>query len=161
MRIKRVLLDPNPLLRAPNADVTDAYEYLEENIKRMFKVMYRERGVGLAAPQVGWNARLFVMNPDTRWWRPQEQRAFWNPKVVYKGEKVLLDEGCLSLPHVFGKIWRYPEVEVTANSKYGVVIETFRGFAAQIVQHEMDHLDSRMCSDGFVIEPVAPTEGSR
>lgn len=119
----------------------------------MFKVMYRSgNGVGLAAPQVGWNVRLFIMNPDTETKKPSAQRVFWNPEIKFIGEPELMNEGCLSLPNVWGDVMRHPAVKLTASSPTGWLDEVFEGFEAQIIQHEMGHLKGKLCMDSFVKE---------
>ena len=152
MKIKRVLLDPDYRLSLPNARVLDPWEDLQPNVKKMFKVMYRTGiGVGMAAPQVGWNVRLFVMNSDNKTYKPAAQRVFWNPEIVETfGEKEKMREGCLSLPKVFGDIMRYPKVHLKAMSPKGGIDEVFSGLAAQIIQHEMGHLSGQMCSELFI-----------
>ena len=152
MKIKRVLLDPDPSLRASNSDVEKSWEELRPEVRQMFKVMYRTGiGVGLAAPQVGWNVRLFVMNPDTRANKPSEERVFWNPTITWTSEeKEQMNESCLSLPGVRGEVMRHDEVHLKAMSPKGEVEAVFKGLAAQIVQHEMGHLDGQLCSDIFI-----------
>jgi peptide deformylase len=121
--------------------------------------MYRgTNGVGLAAPQVGWNVRLFVMNPDQRTFRPQEQRVFWNPAIVERlGERRWKREGCLSLPRVFGDIERWDVVRLKAMTPAGPIDEFFSEFAGEIVQHEVDHLDGKLCYDQWRAAPARST----
>jgi peptide deformylase len=153
MKIKKVVLDPDPRLRLPNVNVTAPWADLETDVKRMFKVMYSTGvGCGLAAPQVGWNVRLFIMNPDIATKKPRAQRVFWNPDVDLLGEPAPRREGCLSLPNVYGNVMRYPEVKLYAQSPTGPVEEVFSGLAAQIIQHEMDHLAGLLCFEKFVKE---------
>lgn len=156
MKIKRILLDPDPRLRVPCADVTEPWEELEPNVRLMFKAMYRaHHGVGLAAPQVGWSVRLFVMNPDQRTFKPQAQRVYWNPEIVqYIGEPALKNEGCLSLPHVYGDILRFPGVKLRAVTPRGPVEEVLDGAAAWIVQHEVDHLNGKLCYEHWTATPA-------
>lgn len=152
MKIKRVLLDPNPFLRAPNSDVEEPWEELRLRVRKMFKVMYRTGiGIGLAAPQVGWNVRLFIMNPDTKTNKPDAERVFWNPEITETfGEKEKMHESCLSLPGVRGEVMRHREVRLKAMSPKGEVEEIFSDLAAQIIQHEMGHLSGQLCSDIFI-----------
>lgn len=152
MKIKRVLLDPNPLLKASNSDVEESWEDLRPRVRQMFKVMYRTGiGIGLAAPQVGWNVRLFIMNPDTKANKPDEERVFWNPEITWRSaEREQMHESCLSLPGVRGEVMRHPTVHLKAMSPKGEVGEVFEGLAAQIVQHEMGHLNGQLCSDIFI-----------
>lgn len=152
MKIKRVLLDPNPLLRASNSDVEESWEDLRLRVRLMFKVMNRTGiGVGLAAPQVGWNVRLFIMNSDTKTNKPDAKRVFWNPEITQAiGENEKMEERCLSLPGLRGHVMRYPKLILEAMSPKGEVREVFEGLAAQIIQHEMGHLNRQLCSDIFV-----------
>ena len=151
MKIKKIVTDPNPVLRTPCTDLESFDSEVQERVRKMFKLMYRTgHGVGLAAPQVGWSVRLFVMNPDVHTCRPQEEKIFWNPEIVgFHGEKVLMKEGCLSAPGKWGKVLRYPSVTMKAMSPMGPVEETFTELAAQIVQHEVGHLNGQMCIDLF------------
>ena len=149
LKIKKILLEPDPRLRAQNVYVTETWSELEYWTKQMFKAMYRtENGVGLAAPQVGWNVRLFVMDA-ARFKELQPRRlVFWNPRILeYRGDIELKREGCLSLPRVFGDLWRYPEVRLEAQGPAGPVDEYFKGIAAEIIQHEVDHLNGILCRE--------------
>lgn len=148
-KIKRILLEPDPRLRCPNIDVTENWDELEPWTKLMFKAMYRtSNGVGLAAPQVGWNVRLFVMDP-ARFKELQPKRlVLWNTEIVqHIGEQVTQREGCLSLPGVFGDILRWPSIRLRAMSPRGPVNEIFDGIAAEIIQHEVDHLNGVLCHE--------------
>lgn len=155
MKIKRIILEPDPRLRAPNVDVTEPWEEIRPYVKLMFKAMYRTgNGVGLAAPQVGWHVRLFVMNPVRFKYSlnfdQKQEHVFWNPSVALLGDPVPMREGCLSLPGVFGDVPRHPRVHLVAMSPQGPVEQDFEGFAAQIIQHEVDHLAGRLCYERLV-----------
>lgn len=148
-KIKRILLEPDPRLRTPNVDVTENWDELEPWTRLMFKAMYRtNNGVGLAAPQVGWNVRLFVMDPAR--FKEKQPRRFvvWNPRIIeFHGEPVPMREGCLSLPGVFGDVMRYPGIRLAGEGPYLCYPGRFEGIAAQIIQHEMDHLDGKICGE--------------
>lgn len=151
IKIKRVILDPDPRLRAPNVDVDAPWEDLEPWVRKMFKVMYHTGvGVGMAAPQVGWNVRLIVLNPDNKARKPAAERVYWNPTIATLGEPEKKWEGCLSLPKVYGDVMRYPEVRLQAQSPTGPVDEIVKGYAAQILQHEVGHLNGELCWERFV-----------
>lgn len=152
MKIKRVVLDPDPRLRAPNTVVEAPWSDLEPLVRQMFKVMYSTgHGVGLAAPQVGWNVRLFIMNPDSESKKPQAQRVYWNPTIVdVFGVPTKRKEGCLSRPGAFWDVFRYPQVKLKAMTPKGVIEEDLEGFPAQIVQHEVGHLNAELCWDRAV-----------
>jgi peptide deformylase len=98
LKIKRVVLHPDPRLTAPNAEVVEGWDELEPWVRLMWKALRNNWtcGVGLAAPQVGWNARLFIMDTDAREHKPENRRVFWNPEILKReGEPELKKEGCL------------------------------------------------------------------
>lgn len=103
----------------------------------LIETMKQRHGVGLAAPQVGFNTRVFVMGADTVGY------ALFNPIIVStKGEPYKGDEGCLSFPGLFLPIMRYPEITISYFDMAGREEEkTFSGFTARVAQHEIDHLD--------------------
>jgi peptide deformylase len=100
-------------------------------IEQMFALMYRHNSLGLAAPQIGLDARLFV----THW-----GEVFVNPKVIGCGERRSIQEGCLSLPGCLGVQWRFARILVDGRGFY-------RGERAIVIQHEMDHLNGRLITD--------------
>jgi peptide deformylase len=136
-----LVLYPNPVLKKRAQPLQHVDAEVRERVADMFQVMYRERGVGLAAPQVGWSVRLFVMNstgePD-----PEAERVFVNPEVVRAEGEVLEEEGCLSIPKVRGKVLRSERVVLRARDLDGVPVEAeLDDLEARCVQHEIDHLD--------------------
>lgn len=137
-----LVLYPDPVLvrRAPPLQRID--DEVRECARAMLELMYRESGVGLAAPQVGWNTRLFVMNPEGPENREAE-RVFINPRILgASDEKDVEEEGCLSIPDVRGRVTRSVSVEVEAQDLAGELFrERIRELPARIVQHEYDHLD--------------------
>lgn len=103
-------------------------------------------GVGLAAPQVGKDLRIFIAKPTLK----SKISVFINPKIVKRlspqkkinQEKIRKLEGCLSLPDIWGEVLRYNEVFVEFKGTEGKKhTKKFHGFLATIVQHEIDHLD--------------------
>jgi peptide deformylase len=131
---------PNPLLQKKNRDVAPDEENLREKIGQMFEIMYRHKGVGLAAPQAGWNVRLFIANPDGG--GPEKEKVFINPRIISSSGSVNEAEGCLSFPTLYVTVNRALEVEVEyKDANFNTLRETFEGFMARIVQHENDHLE--------------------
>ena len=112
-------------------------------IEEMFEIMYRTKGVGLAANQVGLPYRLFIMNPTGDPEKKEKEYVFINPEVTLGSGKPTKDEeGCLSFPKIFADVLRSSKVTIRAYDHKGNEInERFEGFAARIVQHEYDHLD--------------------
>lgn len=145
---KRILEHPDPVLRLPCIDLEKWDDDVANKVRKMFKVMYRTGvGVGLAAPQVGWSVRLFIMNPDTKTKKPEAQRIFFNPEVWPIGDEVPINEGCLSVPGFFHTIRRFESVRLVAETPKGKIEEEFTELSAQIVQHEVDHLNGRLFID--------------
>jgi peptide deformylase len=141
----RIIVYPNPILHSKNEPIGEIHEDVRNKIRRMFEILYRERGVGLAAPQVGWNVRLFITNIDGSC-RKEFEKVYINPEIVeFFGEHVWMPEGCLSLPDVWGKIKRWSGVRVRARNEAGETFEEkLEGLSAQAAQHEMDHLDGML-----------------
>jgi len=136
----RLYPDPVLLRVAEPVSVFDAE--LAERVAEMYTIMYEEQGVGLAAPQVGWNARVLVLNPSGS--RQDESGALTviNPQVVRRWGKERAEEGCLSFPDIFVEVDRPAGLALRWQDLTGAVHEQeFRDFPARIVQHEQDHLD--------------------
>jgi peptide deformylase len=103
----------------------------------MWEALEREKGVGLAAPQVGVDLKIAVMAVGPRRW------VLGNPRILrHKGPKIAIPEGCLSLPGVSYLVPRWMEIRGAYVDLRGVIrVETFKGLAAQAFQHELDHLN--------------------
>ena len=136
---------PAPVLleRARPVEVFD--DTLRVLAERMIDIMLETKGVGLAGPQAGVNLRIFVASIDgTR----ENARVYINPTIKVDGPIVINEEGCLSLPGLYGKIKRYAKCTVTAQDLNGnTFTETGEGLQARIYQHEYDHLEGRMIKD--------------
>lgn len=115
-------------------------------IESMFNVMYREKGVGLAAPQVDVPHRLFVIDIESR---NGPSLALINPEIVSASEeKVPYEEGCLSVPGISAEIMRPKEISVKAITAEGKEISfDADGLLARVIQHELDHLNGRLFID--------------
>lgn len=117
-------------------------------IRRMTKVMIENNGIGLAAPQVGIDKRLFVMGNSDKLY------ACINPEVLEGSGEVMDTEGCLSFPDLWLKVKRNETIKVKYFNALGEeVITEFTGIIARVFQHERDHLDG-VCFDTRV-GPVA------
>lgn len=142
---------PNPTLSVPSTPVLDIPSIIRSNlIPEMFKEMYEKKGVGLAAPQIGQNIRLFVTNTK-KGAQSIDERVYINPEILeMSGEKKDMPEGCLSLPFVWGNVRRHLGVRIKAQNADGVEFEEMlEGLDAQAIQHEMDHLDGRLIIERF------------
>jgi peptide deformylase len=136
-----LVLYPDPVLRRRATPIARVDDEVRDRVRRMFEIMYEERGVGLAAPQVGWGERLFIVNTLGD---PEEgaERVYINPEVDLPQGEDVDEEGCLSIPGVRGKVERHFRVRVRALDLDGNPFEEeVEDLHARVVQHELDHLD--------------------
>jgi len=134
---------PAPVLRAKAelvGKITRKHLLLADDMIRIMKQAY---GVGLAAPQVGVLTRMFVMAPEGM--RPV---ALINPVIVKAEGEQIGQEGCLSIPGLYGDVKRAVYVEIEAYDRKGRAL-TFEleGLSARVAQHEIDHLDGILFTD--------------
>lgn len=142
-----VLLYGHPGLREKSVPVESFDDSLGELAAQMQRAMILERGVGLAAPQVGRRIRMLLAEDD-RSGRTQTLTLV-NPEIVQaSGEQDTYNEGCLSLPELFADVKRPVEITVRYHDVDGKEHElTDDGFLARIIQHEMDHLEGILFVD--------------
>ena len=112
-------------------------------IDDMFETMYKERGVGLAAVQIGILKRLIVISvPDfDDETKPDFKLALINPEIIWHGEETeILEEGCLSFPEIRDDVARYKQIKVQYLDKEGneQILEA-QDYIAKVLQHEIDH----------------------
>ena len=143
----RLVFYPDPVLRRICDPVTVFDDELTRFVEAMFRVMREEVGVGLAAPQVGVTRRIFVTN-HTGYGEDvlPDQRVWINPQLVATNGSTSYEEGCLSIPAVFGKVQRFNEVAVRYQDLQGAEHQTrlnveASDFLGIVLQHENDHLD--------------------
>lgn len=141
----RILWYPDPRLIATNAPVIEYNPQMAEIVRVMFEMMYKTDGIGLAAPQIGWNIQLFVLNLTPK--DKSGERVYWNPKIINSGEQITDIEGCLSFPSMSAKIKRFAHTQMQAMTPTGPVTEEFDDLGARAIQHEMDHLDGMLFID--------------
>ncbi|QQE11963.1 peptide deformylase [Planctomycetota bacterium] len=137
---------PAPILRERAKSVEVIDDHVREVAKRMIEMMHENRGVGLAAPQVGLNWRMFVCNPTTE---PGDDMVFINP-VLSDATKEMewMEEGCLSLPDIRGEVNRPIGIKVEAVDEKGKAFAVISDdFPARVWQHEYDHLDGILIID--------------
>ncbi|MEK7553003.1 MAG: peptide deformylase [Patescibacteria group bacterium] len=118
-------------------------------IRSMSQVLEAEKdGVALAAPQIGLAVRIFIISPRVLPDRKTDL-VFINPRIVKRSRRcVELVEGCLSVRQLYGKIKRHEKVTVEAQDENGQRFTRHTsGLLAQIVQHEIDHLDGQLFTD--------------
>ncbi len=132
---------PDPCLAKKSARIAEITPELKELVEAMIETMYEKDGVGLAAPQVGQNIRLIVVDHTG----PKERAALqvlFNPEIVECSGEQESEESCLSLPAFTTKLKRKEKVTVKAmNEKGQEVCVQAEGYLAVVFQHEIDHLD--------------------
>jgi peptide deformylase len=142
----KIIKNPNPILRKKSSLVRDDeinQEDFKSLIKDMKRTMIEKDGVGLAAPQIGKNKRIIVVNTK------DGVIAMINPRIKNKSFlKEWDEEGCLSVPGIYGKVKRSKKLkcEYTAMDKKRIIISA-QGFFARIIQHEIDHLNGILFID--------------
>jgi peptide deformylase len=138
---------PDVFLRNISKEVTFP---LDDKTKRLIKwmarAMYQNLGIGLAAIQVGYELRIFIMD-CTR--AQNNYQVFINPKIIKTSDEMLTDyEGCLSVPGKQGEVKRYLRITINYKNEEGEEhTKTFYNLEARCIQHELDHLDGKLCID--------------
>ncbi len=138
---------PHPTLRHVSRPIKKIDAELREIVAEMFALMYKHNGVGLAANQVDLPFRLFVVNLEADPKKSAEM-VFVNPVISRRKGLAEAEEGCLSLPGLYGYVKRPSDVVIDAFSLDGTPIHLeLDGLFARVVQHETDHLDGRLFID--------------
>lgn len=148
-----VYLYGHPVLRKVSEPIDAEYPDLKVLIEDMYACMYASEGVGLAAPQIGRNIKLIVIDaspfgedfPECA----DRKMTLINPEFeVLDGDKVTRGEGCLSLPGIYENVSRVEHIRLRwLDENFEAHEEEISGFLARIVQHEYDHLDGKLYID--------------
>lgn len=149
MAIRKVLHYGEPSLRQPSKEVHKVSKKITDLVRDLLDTMYAQNGVGLAAPQIGENIRVFVIDVSTNN-EPLNPMVFINPKIIKKSGAIKSNEGCLSFPEAYTDVKRYKNVMVKAINEHGksFVMEAKDGtLLARAIQHENDHLDGILFID--------------
>lgn len=149
MSVRKIIKYGTPSLREKSKDVYKISKKIQQLVDDLYDTMYATNGVGLAAPQVGENVRVFVVDVGTD---PKTMNpiTFINPKIIKKEGAVNSYEGCLSFPDVYTNVRRYSYVKIKALNIKGrpFVMEVKDGtLLARAIQHEFDHLDGILFID--------------
>lgn len=143
----------HPTLRKISEDISMDYPELEKFIGDMFQTMDEADGVGLAAPQVGRNIRLFVVDSSAFEELDAEckgyRKVFINAHISERwGEEISRNEGCISIPGIHEDVKRLDHIRMTYMDENGQQQEEeFSGIKAWIIQHEYDHLEGILFTD--------------
>ena len=139
---------PNPILRQrmPDFDFSNPIQDPKQLEKEMIETMLANKGIGLAANQVGVEARVFVMGHPLS---PENATAFFNPKIVANTKDIKdMEEGCLSFPGIYVNIKRPTAIKAQWQDSSGQLCEgEFSGYECKCFLHEFDHLEGIVFSD--------------
>ncbi len=152
MSVKRVLQYGEKSLREPSKEVHKVSKKIQELVQDLLDTMYAKNGVGMAAPQIGVNYRVFVVDVSKND-EPLNPIVFINPKIIKKSGSCVAQEGCISFPETYTDVKRYSDVMVKALDRHGrpFVLEAKDGeLLARAIQHENDHLDGILFIDHCV-----------
>ena len=155
MENRRVRRYPDPFLRLQSEEVGEVDDSMQDLIQDMFSAMEEERGIGLAAPQIGVSKRVVVVSIEEKNF---SRLALINPVIVHlSSDKDVMEEGCLSVPGVNADVERPVEAVVRGTTKNGRLVEiSAQGLLARVLQHEVDHLDGVL-----FIDRLSPKERKR
>jgi len=149
MALREVVQFPDPRLKLVSKPITQITDEIRELAADMIEVMYDEPGIGLAAPQVGANVRLFVI--DTEWSDEEIGRhplVVINPEICDREGRISWDEGCLSVPDYNAVVERDAKITLRGLDLEGQpIVEHAEGLRAVCIQHEVDHLDGILFID--------------
>jgi peptide deformylase len=141
----KIIHYPDPRLKRISAPVKEFNGDLGALAQKMFELMRAARGVGLAAPQVGLNIRLFVANHTGN---PEDDRVYVNPTLFEAEGEDTAEEGCLSIPTLSVEVVRAKSARMNARDVAGAAIDQHEtGYVARIWQHELDHLNGVLLTD--------------
>ena len=150
----------DPVLRKVGKEIDKEYPQLEKLIADMKETMYNAQGVGLAAPQIGKDIRLFLidaspfaddedLSEEDRNVLKNFNRVFINAKIIKEeGDEWAFNEGCLSIPNVREDVFRQEKITIEyQDENFENHTEVLSGLAARVFQHEYDHIDGVLFTD--------------
>jgi peptide deformylase len=143
----------SPVLKKKAQEINRDHPGLQELIQSMFDTMYESAGVGLAAPQINFSLRLFIVDgspfSDEDPQLEGFKKIFINPVMLNEtGQRWKFNEGCLSIPGIRDDVDRHPDIELRYfDENFVEHTETFNGIAARIIQHEYDHIEGVLFID--------------
>ena len=148
-----IVIYGSQILRNESEDITPDYPELKKLIEDMWITLGEAEGVGLAAPQIGKNIRLFIV--DCTPWGDENpelaefKRVFINAEIYERSEETsLFEEGCLSLPGLHENVRRPVSIRMRyLDENFVEHDEEFSGYPARVIQHEYDHLEGKVVTD--------------
>ncbi len=147
MSLLKICKYPDPVLKRPSLPIKGSFKDLKRLVDDMFETMYEAPGVGLAAPQVGHNIRLFVVDVSSHQ-ENTEPMVFINPEILGGEGQITWEEGCLSVPDMMVEVCRMEKIRISAQDLSGKRFQIeAHGLLAIALQHEADHLDGKLIID--------------
>lgn len=149
MAVRKILQYGEKSLREKSKEVHKVSKKIKDIVKDLLDTMYIKNGVGLAAPQIGENYRIFVIDVSSGD-EPLNPMVFVNPKIIKKSGAFISHEGCLSFPEAYINVRRYSNVMIKALDENGrpFVLDAKDGtLLSKAIQHEFDHLDGILFID--------------
>ncbi|WP_113738402.1 peptide deformylase [Blattabacterium clevelandi] len=152
-----IILYGNPILRKKCIDI-DINIYYKDNrinqlIKDMFETLHKVNGIGLAAPQIGKNIRLFIVKTPylSKKVNDNYQEVFINAKILkIYGEECEFNEGCLSFPGIMEYVKRKSHILIEYyDNNWNKKQKTLKGICSRVIQHEYDHIEGKLFIDYF------------
>jgi len=148
-----IVIYGSPVLRQKSENISEDYPELKKLIEDMFLTLAEAEGVGLAAPQIGKNIRLFIV--DCTPWGDDDpsladyKRVFINAEIYERSEETgLFNEGCLSLPGLHENVRRPVSIRMRyVDENFVEHDEEFTGLPARVIQHEYDHIEGEVFTD--------------
>lgn len=151
----------HPVLRKIATDIDPSYPHLAKLVEDMWETMYASNGVGLAAPQINRDIRLFVVDTEQMFSNMDEKERDEFPgdeglKAVFinahidelDGEDWAYNEGCLSIPKIREDIYRPESVTLRfCDEQFNDQVKTFTGLTARVILHEYDHIEGKLFID--------------
>ncbi|XZR52821.1 MAG: peptide deformylase [Enterobacteriaceae bacterium] len=147
MLLLKLIYYPNKILKNKTKSINKINFKIKNIIYNMFKIMYKNKGIGLAANQVGINKKIFIIDISEN---KNKKNIFINPKILKKKGEIYSEEGCLSIPGIFNVIKRYSYIKIIAlNENNNFFILKTKNIKAICIQHEIDHLNGKLLIDHF------------
>jgi len=147
--MKDILIFPNNILRQKALPVEKISNEEIKLSKKMIKIMTEAPGIGLAAPQLGKLLRIITINAKDPETEKDNFSTLFNPEIMwYSKKKIIMEEGCLSIPHQFADIERPEKISLKyVDNSNKIVEKEVEGIEARVIQHEVDHLEGKLFID--------------
>ncbi len=144
---RKLITYPNPVLLQPARPVEQIDDFIHLLVEDMTRLMYENRGIGLAAPQVGESLRVVTVDlsgPDNQ----EELTVYINPEIIHTEGEITSEEGCLSVMGYQSRVSRFEKIKIRARNLEGQeVVQEGEGLWAICMQHEIDHLNGKLFID--------------